>query len=194
MPDLHLRHRNGRTAATNGFTLIELMVTVAILAILASLAAPSFSDLLIRNRSAAISNDLTASVMQARSVAVSRNVCVTLCRADVAAAPNSCSTAGGWGQGWISFANPTCNATLDIPAMGDQISSSGPVNASFTLVSNATNPERMMISPLGNPRPGDAGRFDLQYLSTGAGRTSNRGICVSTLGRTHLVAYGGTCP
>ncbi len=40
-------------------------------------------------------------------------------------------------------------------------------------------------------RPGDAGRFNLQYLNET--RTSNRGICLSPLGRTRVVELDGTC-
>jgi len=56
-----------------GFTLVELMVALAILAILVSLAAPSFVAMTKNNRATAVTNDLIASFQLARTEAIKRN-------------------------------------------------------------------------------------------------------------------------
>ncbi len=67
---------------TDGFTLIELMVTLAVAAILAAMAAPSFRILLANNRLSTQTNELVGAVTFTRSEAVKRGRNVTLCRAD----------------------------------------------------------------------------------------------------------------
>jgi type IV fimbrial biogenesis protein FimT len=175
----------------SGFTLIELMTVLAVLAILSSLAAPSLREFLVRNRSAAISNEFVATILRARSEAVNRNMCVTVCRSTLATTPPRCDAGADWQVGWIAFANATCNAAADVPLSDDVIVTVGPLDASFSLVSTATNADKIFFSPSGNARAGDAGRFDLQYRSET--RSSNRGICLSVLGRTRMVAMGGAC-
>jgi len=163
---------------------------LSILVVLASLAAPSLRDFLVRNRTAAIANEFVATVLRARNEAVSRNTCVTLCQSNLAATPR-CNAGTNWRTGWLAFVNPTCDAALDVPAADDIFVRAGPFDAAFTLSSNATNSSKLVFSAPGYARPGDAGRFNLQYLSET--RSSNRGICVSPLGRTRLVELGGTC-
>ena len=149
-------------------------------------------DFLIRNRTAAISNEFVATVLRARSEAVSRNTCVTVCRSTLADSPPKCSSTGtNWQTGWIAFANATCTATVSEPAADDIFVRAGPFDPAYTLSSSGTNADKLMFSPSGNARAGDAGRFDLQYLSET--RSSNRGICLSALGRTRLIEMGGTC-
>jgi type IV fimbrial biogenesis protein FimT len=183
---------------SRGFTLIELMVTVAVLAVLASLAAPSFRQFAVRNKTATISNELTASLARSRSEAINRNTCVTMCRSTLvpAAATSAprCDAGSNWNSGWISFVNTTCTSGLDEPAAEDLLLTSGPHSSDYSLVSTATNSGRLFISPSGQLRAGDVGRFNLQYQSTGASLTSNRSICVTRLGRTLLQSYGATCP
>jgi type IV fimbrial biogenesis protein FimT len=86
--------------AHGGFTVLELLVTMAIAAILLAIAVPSFRDAALSNRLNAVSSDLVASVQLARSEAIKRNVTVTLCASSNG---TSCSLTAtpGWEQGWI---------------------------------------------------------------------------------------------
>ena len=56
--------------------MIELMVTVAILAILGTIAAPSFNDVILGNKLAAYANNFVASAQLARSEAIKRNAAI----------------------------------------------------------------------------------------------------------------------
>uniref|UniRef100_UPI004048A75F GspH/FimT family pseudopilin n=1 Tax=Shewanella baltica TaxID=62322 RepID=UPI004048A75F len=62
----------------HGFTLVELMVTVAIISILGSLALPSYRDVMAREQLTAAANELVSSYKFARSEAIKRSTSITL--------------------------------------------------------------------------------------------------------------------
>ncbi len=72
-----------------GFTLIELIVAIAIGAILATIAVPGFTSLIADQRAKAASSELFESLLTARSEAITRNASVSLT-----------PVAGGWDGGW----------------------------------------------------------------------------------------------
>jgi type IV fimbrial biogenesis protein FimT len=79
-----------------GFSLIELLVAMAIAAILISLALPSFNDAIGRNRIVAQVNEFIAATNLARTEAIRRNAAAGVC------ASSDGSTCGGaWANGWI---------------------------------------------------------------------------------------------
>ena len=93
-----------------GFSLVELMVVVAVLALLAAIAGPSMARLVDSTRLTAFSNDLLAAMYLARSEAIKRNERAVLCKASTAVA---CSDSGGWEQGWLVFHDPNNNGVRD---------------------------------------------------------------------------------
>jgi type IV fimbrial biogenesis protein FimT len=83
-----------------GFTLVELMVTVAIVAILAAIALPSFSTSIRNSRLASTTNEFIAAINLARSEAVKSNRTGQVCASSDGA---TCGT--DWSQGWIVWAD-----------------------------------------------------------------------------------------
>lgn len=86
-----------------GFTLLELIITISIGAIVVAMALPGFTSLLEANRRAAASNLLVASLMHARSEAISRRHPVSVC--PIAEGP-ACTTEPDWNAGWMVFLDP----------------------------------------------------------------------------------------
>ncbi len=93
-----------------GFTLIELMVVVALVAVLQSLAAPALMSLANSMRLTTATNLLFSSLLLARSEAIKRNSRAVVCKS---ATGSACITTGGWEQGWIVFHDANNNAALD---------------------------------------------------------------------------------
>lgn len=91
----------GRGAVPRGFTLIELMVAIVVLAVLLGIGVPSFRDAAVGSRVSSYANDLVASVQLARSEAIKRNAPVTLCASSDGA---TCEDEGGWEVGWVILA------------------------------------------------------------------------------------------
>jgi type IV fimbrial biogenesis protein FimT len=94
-----------------GFTLIELMVTIAVLAVLLGVGVPSFRSMIESNRLAAASNDLVTGLQFARSEAIKRGILVVLCARN---AQDRCSIAPLWTSGWVAR-NEAAAASADPP-------------------------------------------------------------------------------
>ena len=85
-------------ARMGGFTLVELMIVLVIVAVLLVLALPSFSTLTQRTKLKSYANEVVASVYLARSEAIKRNAVMTLCTSTDG---TSCTGGDAWEQGWI---------------------------------------------------------------------------------------------
>lgn len=116
-----------RNRAPNGVTLVELMVTLAVFAILATIGIPSYANLVANNRATATANELLSTLQFARSEAVKRNE-------DIIAEPVATSN---WSDGWTVFRD----ANND-----DELRSRHAQHPSVTI----TGPSSLRFRPAGN--------------------------------------------
>jgi type IV fimbrial biogenesis protein FimT len=86
----------------HGITAIELMITIAVVAILSAIAAPSFTNLRYQGERVSQVNDFLHAIFLARSEAIKRGHAVELCKSRDG---TSCSSTGHWHDGWIVFVN-----------------------------------------------------------------------------------------
>jgi len=98
-----------------GLTLAELLLVLAIGALIAAAAAPGYTWLLENSRLVTRVNDLVADLHLVRSEALKRGAAVSLCRSADGA---SCSTSGTWTQGWIAFTDPNRDRRFE-PGTGE---------------------------------------------------------------------------
>lgn len=103
-----------RHGGARGLTLVELLVTLAIVAVGAAIAAPSFKGMVADTRLSAQANDLLASLKYARSEAVKRNARVSMCKraTDATCAVTETATAS-WQGGWLVFVDGGAAGTID---------------------------------------------------------------------------------
>jgi len=183
-----------------GFTLVELMAATAILAILGTLAVPSLRSFMVRNTLSGLGNEFSGSILRARTEAVSRNICTTMCLSNtVDAATPFCKQSGkDWQVGWIVFLNPSCdsdygkNAKSQAVAAADLLLVRRPGDADYHLLAN-TSTRRIQFNARGNNGMGSIDRFDLTYADDVMTAQSGFRICLDKMGRTRSIPATATC-
>ncbi len=128
---------------SHGFTLLELLIAIAIAAVLMTLAAPSLISVLKTNKLSGEVNDFISSLNVARSEAVHRNSQMTMCKSS-----NGTSCSGEWDAGWIVFVDPANTGVVDV---GEEIIlvNDGLDSAQYTLRGNSNVQNRVVFSARG---------------------------------------------
>jgi len=96
---------------SKGFTLLELIIIIAILGITMAIAAPGLGDMIANNRLSGAINDFVAAQQFAKAEAASRVNPTTLCQRNDDG--TECVIGGDWNVGWIVFSDLDGNATVD---------------------------------------------------------------------------------
>lgn len=117
-----------------GFTLIEMMVTVAVLAIILAIGVPSLQGFIASSRLRSVTQDLYGALQTARIEAIRRNSRVTVCKANTAL--NNCSNSGSWSNGWIVFIDRTPGTTPSVDSGDTLLQTQPPVNPAIAIVGN----------------------------------------------------------
>jgi len=97
-----------------GFTLVELLVVLAVSAILLAIAIPGYAFLVNASRLAAVTNNLVMALQLARSESIKRGVRITVCKtSNPTDAMPACDYTAGWHQGWLVFKDEGMHGVLD---------------------------------------------------------------------------------
>ena len=183
---------------SSGLTLIELMVTIALVAILAPLASPAIGTFASRSAMRSISTDFSLALQRGRMEAATKNSCVSVCMSGtVGAADPKCTDAGtDWNGGWIAYINNTCAAptTADPTVPGNIVLLREAGSSRYTLsnLSGNTDLRAVTFTPRGMTTTSSTVGFQLNDTAGNAETTMNRTICMDPLGRVRLVS-GTTC-
>ncbi len=94
----------------NGYTLLEMLITLIVSSILAGIAIPSLSSLLSSNRMTVSVNEFIAALYLARSEAIKRGQTVSICPS---LDQSTCITTRDWKRGWIVFVEANQNSRRD---------------------------------------------------------------------------------
>ena len=153
-----------KSRSNGGFTLVELMISVLLVAVLLGIGVPSFRTLIDNQRLRAVSADLRIALNIARSEAVKRNRSVVLSPSDA-----------GWSGGW-SIANP---ADPNAPAILNHLQANG-------ITISKTVPGSVTFSPLGRSTGAE---FDIAVNAS-----SSAELCLQMELDGRATAIPGGCP
>lgn len=92
-----------------GFTVIELMFVVALIAVLLGVGAPALQTMVTNNRISTAAGDLMADLTFARATAISRTQRVGVC----ASSDQATCSGSSWTQGWIVYMDANSNSDFD---------------------------------------------------------------------------------
>ncbi|WP_148215376.1 GspH/FimT family pseudopilin [[Acidovorax] ebreus] len=167
----------GRRTSVRGFTVIELMVTVAVLAVLAALAAPSFNSIIERWRVRQAAEELQSTVYMARSEAIKRGGGIAI------------DAPGGWDQGW-KITHTQAGATTDLQV------SPAPTSLSITQSNGSTTLFVDRWGMLSETVGGASTTMDVLLHPAGKSTTDSSAIrlCIAGGGRIVQTKQGAACP
>jgi Tfp pilus assembly protein FimT len=167
-----------------GLTLIELMVTLAVLIILAATMVPAYSTLVQRNALTAAVNELSAQMQFARSESLKRNAAVTLCPSDDGAVCNNTTAwqSGAGSQDYLIFLDGGTKGQLDGT---DLLVKQFTLNQTGLGVALASGPNNHLAFSSKGYLPGGAS------LEMDMDGSNDKCVSISVVGRTEFTA--GAC-
>ena len=170
---------------SSGFTLIEVMIVIAILSIFAGIAIPSFSTLIANNRMAGQANDFLSTLQFARSEAITRGRRISICPST----SGSACTSSAWNGGWMVFAESLTGTVGTFDATTDTILRVYPPMQGTSSLVEIANAAVVTYQPNGSVMA--ARTFTL--CPNDGSDVEGRSIPISSSGRAH-VQTTAACP
>ena len=160
---------------TGGFTLVELMMTLAVAAVLAMIGAPALGNLLARVRASSAEARIAGTLRHARTAAVMENTRIIVCPSDDG---RHCRPGYDWQHGWIVAPDADGN---DQPDAGRQvIAALPPISAESRIITSAGR-THIIFHANGNSAGSNA-RFTICHARERDGKS----VVVSNSGRVRV--------
>jgi type IV fimbrial biogenesis protein FimT len=172
----------GGALGARGFSLLELMVVLALALGLAALAVPSYQGLLQRWALSTEAQALVEDLRHARAQALARGQPVSVCPS---VDGQVCATHADWGQGWLIFLDADGNRVL---AGEDRVLRQHRVAASIESITSNSGASRAGLTYQPNGQARAAG----QGLSLRGAAAGSRLVCISMQGRAVVRPEGQT--
>lgn len=172
------RPKDRAAAPSPGFTLVELIVTMVVAAIILSIAVPALQAVIQQNRIVTQVDQFVGDLNFARSEAITRGGPVTVCKSADGA---TCTTSGSWEQGWIVFTDPNNIGVVDAGAGETILRVRGPLEQGATLVSGGMDKDHVSYAGTGFGQGGPIN--DTFTLTIG---THSMQIIISYTGRVRI--------
>lgn len=173
-----------------GFTAIELLIVITILAVLTAMAVPSFGPMIERWRTNQAVNNITSTIYVARSEAIKRGGRVSVRK--IANGTDGCSFASTnqeWSCGWIIFVDADENGNLDA---GEEILQSFQMPTSVNVMNN-NSAASFRFDRWGRTNNINAASFAIVPRAGGVASPAATAVCVSSGGRVRVVKESVTC-
>lgn len=167
----------------HGFTLVELMVTISIMAIIAGIAVPSYRNLIENTELRTASQAFYGSLVLARSEAVKNNQPTAMCKSSNG---SSCAGSGNWDAGWLVYIDADADGNLD---NGEQILESSASLSGPTIRATDANLHQVVYQADGTHRV--AVTFNV-CIDDNKDRGSQ--IAIGLTGRPSTQKGASTCP
>jgi len=198
-----------------GFTLMELMVVLALVGVIMGLAVPNFRTFVLNNRLTGGANDLLGSIVLARTEAIKRQLPVAVCAtADPNTAVPVCS--GAWAQGassaWVVWVDADNDWVPDNNVNEPVLQRHAALDASVTVRSDNNGRIKYLLTGFASPPSGgitptaNVAICDVRgTVATIGGVSAARAVRISATGRPRvsktkaevdatLAAIGASCP
>ena len=172
----------------NGFTLVELMITIAVLAVLMGIAIPNFSTMVKNNRLTTTTNNIIAAIQTARAEAVNRNVPVLFCQNN--GANTGCDASFGFANGWLIGLDANSDGTVDANGV-IRVQAAPPATIAVTTTNIASNFLRYQNNGMVESYGTVPGRIQICDDRSGE---SSREIVIGATGSINLDPSAYTCP
>ncbi|TXT36034.1 MAG: fimT [Comamonadaceae bacterium] len=167
-----------------GFTLIELMVVIAIVAVLSTLAAPSFKQMIQSNTISSSVNSLLADMRFARSEGMRRGGGIVVCHSDSPEASNpTCTTGSNWKSGWIVFHDLDNDGVKD--ATDPVLKVQGPLSSIDTVTETGNTSSKFIFSGTGRT-VALSSAVGIKFGGDEYANERQRVVCVGISGRSRI--------
>jgi len=149
----------------SGFTIIELMTAVALLAVMVVIGVPSFNSIINTNEAAANSNALLTALKVARSESTKRRQDIIVC---ASSNQTDCTNTNGWSDGWIVFEDADSDAVYDA---GEEVIDTYNLSANFSITRASSGADQIQFRSTGISDSTVAQAFTVCKTGTASGRT-----------------------